>query len=1078
MAADARTDLDDNGKAASDYINQSINDSYKNDNLDMPIKTVSNGNPIELSDLVGPACVVQDPGYNAWVCDSDTSMLYKYSIESGTPIYQINIEDAITRYLEKENDEEKLEYWDKLRQNFFISPGSMVLNSKNELYVTFPETQMLVKFDGKTESASASGYSEVLKVWFFQHGNDISDPFAFKFGIPDAFDYSSGYASGDLLQGYVDWKPIALDTNEYDDLVVMFQTRFPYEDQEFDPGVTPLDPSLKLVFFKDDEIVDQCDIDMEDSEIWGTYSNENLSGAKNKIDTEQVMFRSTRENDYVFFCGSIQALDEDRKYDKAFLWRFSKSRNEETWNLSGGPTSGKPIYTKDSSVGPEPREYYHSCINHMFMDVDYNLWFSVDEETEDPTNKKSTLMRLGGNGEKAFDSNTVSTKSLAGNPIIGGISQNTDYSLVIVDSKTKHIRSYDPSTGQEISSKGIEITGLPSQSSPMGEIFTNGDWSGAEFVNKYLRKMYAKLHTEPEESTIKVYCYDNYYVRKHSEEWDVAEHMKIPVMHTPFVEENPDLFKTIGVTLGVDEHKNYSIGKKLFEGIANQVANVHDMDECHVNDIYHIAEKEDVNIDTFINAYPEELKRMTDLLSIKRKKLWGDRCHCTQNYFKTVNKDHPKYCKKCKHWHTTNLGDNFDIMNNDLMAVVKYLTKYDGEWTDQRWYLLAEAICDQSAAMNFLFNIDPKIICKKEDINTMLKAIVPVNRMLDVIEDVLHRNYPRLDDENCSYDVLNAIKFIDGIIKEQPVSYLVEDKFDRDKFFRINVSIKSIEEAALILQLINEDKFLDEYDILLMSQNKTNDKIILYASILNLAEEARNICYERVHVKENNDYEEPKTIYAALSTLNKQNTDINEIYFQDDDSIPIDPITTTKGFAQKATSVVDKMEDEIKEEVKQLSDTIKESIDSGSGSRNSWKDLLTILREFNRIIADYRRQIWTDSYQDVLIPKIDTRNEDEDLEERIRIAQIIAIHTQFFVPGHWFDYCFWYFLNRQCEKLNTSVINWDSKYTTLPEYDKKLQDEWYKDQYDDNVIGTMEKLLNYILHNGTLFHENEIYVDD
>ena len=223
-----------------------------------------------------------------------------------------------------------------------------------------------------------------------------------------------------------------------------------------------------------------------------------------------------------------------------------------------------------------------------------------------------------------------------------------------------------------------------------------------------------------------------------------------------------------------------------------------------------------------------------------------------------------------------------------------------------------------------------------------------------------------------------------------------------------------------------------------------------------------------------------------MTVLNSQIDDLNDIFFSPEGQIdpqhapiPHDNINTSKQFAVKAVSMVDKLEDEIKENVKEISDDIKKAIERGESPQKSWRDILKILREFNRIIYENKRDRWTAAKQNIVIPRYTFGDADpEDLDNRIRIAQILAIHTQFFVPDHWFNYCFWYFINKKCETLNTSVINWDSKYTTLPEYDKKLQDEWYKDQYNDNTIGTMEKLLNYILHNGTLFHENEIYVDD
>ena len=103
-------------------------------------------------------------------------------------------------------------------------------------------------------------------------------------------------------------------------------------------------------------------------------------------------------------------------------------------------------------------------------------------------------------------------------------------------------------------------------------------------------------------------------------------------------------------------------------------------------------------------------------------------------------------------------------------------------------------------------------------------------------------------------------------------------------------------------------------------------------------------------------------------------------------------------------------------------------------------------------------------------------------EDQIEAAQILAIHTQFYIPGRWFDYCFWEFRPEECHVQNTGIINWGDKYTTFPESLNSI-DKFYMTPSPEGQSqhglpeGYAEIMMNYILHEGLHF-DKSLYKDN
>ena len=1102
-------------------------------------KTVENERLQIKGDFIGINCVVQDPLYNSWLCDADTGFIYKFSMENEL-LLKIDLNQEVQMYMNKFTVSQEIRNWwsEYKRKGYGLSPTSMVLDSQNNLYIAMFDTMAVAKIDGKNGGVSEfyifpennlgkknstirlpieSGWKPAaidvdeydrvavlfnttneevdstiypdeseklphdLRIITFDKegfikdrkirvdssiidipddiepeydseveyletdgkccidtGINISPNIGIKmdFYLPNREDESESYILGNIK----DWDEDRFAFLHNGDDYKFYFTTSTKDNQSFNnfnPGTwqklsfgngiikiddisKTYDPSniittgtLRIFgrgqttgyfglrikscrIFNGDKLI--CDLipvrkngigcmyDKISKTILEksgtgqlTYGKDVPSPEKDlwhlkHIDVNNVLYRSGENFSYVYFTGSTWI---DGTSEAAILFRLDMNDDSSKLEILSKTVN---YYTKSNGKNTPPVGN-HLDYDSLFMDEDKTLWFSenCDKTMIGKTATTSILKAIINSNTELWDCITVdklygagsTTKNLNFNDVIeriSGITASSHDELVIVDPIDKKIKKlkrkwktdtqYSQTDLEYNSNFNISVPGTNENDYEIGLIFANGDWSGMSWVNKYCRTLKNPLTTIYDENTAHLYSYETRYIRKHHDEWDVAEHMKIPVKNTTFAEDNEQLFNAIGETLGIDEHKHYSVGRKLYEGIANQVANVHDIDECHIDSIYAISKKEDVNIDKFIFNYPEELRRISDLSSITRKKLWGDRCRCDQNYFKAKNKDTERYCDKCRHVHASNVGSSIDPMDCSIWNGVLYKLEHDFDITENTWFMLVPTIIQVAKIINFVFDPEVPVNCGSQ-IKKMSDCIEPMNQMLAIIESYVDDYLTPITMSSTTYDVIRMLRLINDAILAAPNAYLVEDKFNRNKFQRITISRKSYLESEKILEQINNSKYAIEHgipingyltidDYKMMVDGKTNDKIILYISVTNIEDTALNEC----------------------AVVNRTDADI------------------------------------------------------------------------------------------------------ELLKENIRCAQLLAIHTSLFVPDHWFNYCYWRFSPKKCYNLNTGVINWESKYTTLKEKDYDMRKNWLEDQ------GMMVQLINYVLHNGTLFHRGEQYIDD
>ena len=128
--------------------------------------------------------------------------------------------------------------------------------------------------------------------------------------------------------------------------------------------------------------------------------------------------------------------------------------------------------------------------------------------------------------------------------------------------------------------------------------------------------------------------------------------------------DKPILFDDfIGTIVGNIDSGSNSLGKRVYEKIANFVDNTYNPQTCNIPALVGLYQQFGQNMTQFDQskfAYPADMARLIDLFSIKQSKLWGARNVTAENYDKrgTVNSD----------TYGINLRDKLDFYTTILTA--------------------------------------------------------------------------------------------------------------------------------------------------------------------------------------------------------------------------------------------------------------------------------------------------------------------------------------------------------------------------------------------------------------------------
>ena len=186
-----------------------------------------------------------------------------------------------------------------------------------------------------------------------------------------------------------------------------------------------------------------------------------------------------------------------------------------------------------------------------------------------------------------------------------------------------------------------------------------------------------------------LYPKDYYSLYKVNEDFDFEQMIKDLRFQEILLDK--DIFFTdfIGSIFGSVSSNNTGLGKKLYESIMNFVQNTSDIDVCHITALDGMSKLVDNETLIYNSTYPEEIKRLINLLSIQYNKFRGYKNTFSQN-FDTRN-------RTSKEIYGTNLGDEISVATyliSSNIDIVAY-EKFSGVYTQLNTYqplLTAEVV--------------------------------------------------------------------------------------------------------------------------------------------------------------------------------------------------------------------------------------------------------------------------------------------------------------------------------------------------------------------------------------------------
>jgi PKD repeat protein len=155
-----------------------------------------------------------------------------------------------------------------------------------------------------------------------------------------------------------------------------------------------------------------------------------------------------------------------------------------------------------------------------------------------------------------------------------------------------------------------------------------GDWTGNRWYQKYSTPLILSavpVSGVSETFTISEFK-NNHQIRRVNESFNNAEYFRSLALPENLQNNTVlfDKFFTAAVGTGYLS-ANEDVGQNIYEKIANFVSNHSDIDTCNIDQLLSLAENTGVAASDYSALYPSDIRKMLDIASIPRSKLWGQK---------------------------------------------------------------------------------------------------------------------------------------------------------------------------------------------------------------------------------------------------------------------------------------------------------------------------------------------------------------------------------------------------------------------------------------------------------------------
>lgn len=159
-----------------------------------------------------------------------------------------------------------------------------------------------------------------------------------------------------------------------------------------------------------------------------------------------------------------------------------------------------------------------------------------------------------------------------------------------------------------------------------------GDWTGIRWINKYSNLVKPIPRLVRGASNLFDIINDTPLITKINENFDATSNYKSYILQEGLSNRRELLDNFLGQIVGNYESAPETLGKTIYEKIANFVANNSDPEVCNIDSLKSLMSQYGLQPYSFATGWPAGLKRAVDLLSINQTKLFGSKNTYNRNF--------------------------------------------------------------------------------------------------------------------------------------------------------------------------------------------------------------------------------------------------------------------------------------------------------------------------------------------------------------------------------------------------------------------------------------------------------------
>jgi hypothetical protein len=383
---------------------------------------------------------------------------------------------------------------------------------------------------------------------------------------------------------------------------------------------------LSGIYADESTILPSCIETDLDSNIWVTYSNP-LKGYLIKYDPNGN-FLGAKEYPTLF---SPQQLLIDRDNNLYMTVMTYLNNNSSITNRNDF------LYKYESNSGNLSENYPlsgYSGLGPLAVDKDQNIYASY--------NKQDILRVKTGTDTTTFSVGS-GTNLTTEYQSINAIACDTENILWVVHNFDRRVYLYPLNSFTVLNT--VDVNRINTDDVDPSNLRAYGDWTGMRWINKYYYNTRTRTVTG-QSNTFNIYPVSGGYgLAKINENFDAIGNIKSYVLQESLLNKNVLFDQFLGPIVGNKNSAINSLGKRIYEKIANFVSNNADLDANELEALQSMESLIGVDLQNYNFPFPPDMQRLVNLLGTKLSYFRGSPNLFDSNYDKKQTISNPNYGK-------------------------------------------------------------------------------------------------------------------------------------------------------------------------------------------------------------------------------------------------------------------------------------------------------------------------------------------------------------------------------------------------------------------------------------------------